>query len=300
MRRTITLLAATALSIVAAAQGTIETDYLSASDMNDRDGANHGSGDMLRIKGRYTVPLRVSVNERRQPTAWTATLSASYAKLNNKGEALALNPDEILNSNLNISHTRPLSHRWQLIASLGAGVYSEPNEIAWQSVLVNGAAIFAYKFSDNLNAGFGLGLTNSYGVPMVMPMGYLDWRTNGNVKVKVNMASGLSVKASTMFGKTLGLELTAIDIDGMSAVRHKEGQTKIYSTMMMRSTLSPTVRLSPQTTLRLSVGGTWLRTVSESDRSLKSFFRNFGNDEDKSKHRFLPSLRFSIGLSYGL
>lgn len=246
------------------------------------------------------MPLSVKMNERRQPTAWSLTLAASYARMDNKDEALALNPDEILNSSLNISHIRPLSRRWQLIASLGVGVYAEPNEIAWRSILANGAAIFAYKFSENLSAGIGVGLTNSYGVPMVMPMGYLSWRTNGKIKVQVDMASGMSVKASTMFGKRFALELTAIDIDGMSAVRRIDGETKLYSTMMMRSALTPTFYLSKKLKCHLSFGGTWLRSVRMTDRSLKAFFNSFDSDNDKEKYRFLPSSRLSAGISYGL
>lgn len=266
--------------------------------MNDKDGVNHGRGDMLRVKGRYTLPLSVKVNERKQPTAWSMTLAASYATLNNKGEAVSLNPDEILNASLNVSYTQPLSARWQLIASLGAGIYAAPSEIALRSVLANGAAIFAYKVSDNLSMGIGLGLTNSYGVPMVMPMGYLDWRTNGDIKVQVNMASGMSVKASTMFGKRFGLELTAIEIDGMSAVRLIDDETKIYSTMMMRSSLSPTLYLSDKMKLSLGIGGTWLRSSKMSKRSLKELFKSFSDDE--GKYHFRPAMRVNVVMSYKL
>lgn len=284
---------------MAEAQGLVETEYLSTSDMNDKQGNCHGRGDMLRVKGRYTLPISVKINERRQPTAWSATLSASYAALGGKGEARSLNPDEIINASLNISHTRPLSARWQLIASLGAGIYAAPDEFAWRSVLANGAAIFAYKLSDNLCVGMGLGLTNSYGVPMVMPMGYVSWRTNGDVKVQVEMAGRMSVKASTMFGKRFGLELTAIEIDCMSAVRRIDGHTKIYSTTMMRSSLSPTFLLSKKVKLRLGIGGTWQRTAKVSDRSLKELFNSFSGD-NKDKYHFRPTMRLSAGISYNL
>lgn len=280
------------------AQGFIETDYLTRSEMSDNGGAKHGNGDMLRVKGRCTLPLSVKVNEGSQPTMWSATLAASYATMNNEGEALTINPDEIVNASLNISHVRPLSSHWQLIASLGAGVYAQPSEVAWRSILANGAAIFAYKFSDNLSAGFGVGLTNSYGVPMIMPMGYLSWRTGGNVRVQVDMASGMSVKVSTALGKRFTLELTAIEIDGMSAVRRIDGKSKIYSTMMMRSTLSPSLNLSKKLKLRFGIGGTWLRSVRLTDRNLKGFVNSFGDDD--GKYRFRPSLRLSAGVSYGL
>lgn len=282
----------------AIAQGFIETEYLTASDMNDKEGGNHGRGDLFRVKGRYTVPLSMKMNERHQPTAWTATLQASYATMTNDGEASTINPDRILNASLNISHVRPISPKWQLIASVGAGIYTVPDELAFRSVLANGAAIVAYKFSERLSAGVGVGLTNSYGVPMVIPMGYLAWRTNGDVKLSVDIANGMTVKVTKSIYKRIGMELTAIDIDGMSAVRRIDGKDKIYSSMMMRSTMVATYEFAKKTKVRLGFGGTWLRSVTVSNRSLKGFLSSFGDDE--GKYRFRPSLRISIGVSYGL
>lgn len=280
------------------AQGFVETEYLSASDMNDKAGNNHGQGDMFRVKGRYTMPLSVRMNEDNRPTAWTATMSASYATMSNKGEAQSLNPSEILNASLNISHIRPVSPRWQLIASIGAGIYTVPRELARRSILANGAAIMAYRFSDNLSAGIGLGLTNSYGPPLLMPMCYMAWRTRGNIKIAVDMANSMTVRASASITERVGLELTAIEIDGMSAVRRIDGKDKIYSSMMMRSALTSTYRLTEKTKFRFAIGGTWLRTATLSDRSLKGFFSSFGDDE--GKYRFRPSIRLSLGISYGL
>ena len=37
---------------------------------------------------------------------------------------MELNPDNILNASLNISHVRPLSDKWSIIASVGGGVYA--------------------------------------------------------------------------------------------------------------------------------------------------------------------------------
>lgn len=74
MRKTFMIVSlALAMAMETRAQGSIETEYISTSDMNDKDGNNYGKGDMLRVKGRYTLPLSVRMNERHQPTAWTAT-----------------------------------------------------------------------------------------------------------------------------------------------------------------------------------------------------------------------------------
>lgn len=128
------------VTIGARAQGFVETEYLTSSGIRDKAGVGHGSGDMLRVKGRYTVPLSVKTDERKRPTAWTATLSASYTMLGNEGEAAEINPNRVLNASLNVSHSRPLSERWRLMALLGAGVYSDPSEIVFRSILANASS----------------------------------------------------------------------------------------------------------------------------------------------------------------
>lgn len=279
------------------AQGYVRADYLTTSSITDKDGEKYGRSDLMKFTGRYTVPLSVKKNANGNPIAWSATLGTAFAIFGNKGGAEAICPDRVLNASLNISHTRPLSDRWKLIATLGAGVYAAPNDIAARSILANGAVIFAYRFSDNLNIGIGGGLTNAYGVPMIMPMGYLSWNTNGRFRLAVDMASGLRVVGSTSLSKRFRIELAAIEMEGMSAVRRIDGKSKIYSTMTMSSILMPVLQLSDKTSAFIGVGGSWLHTVSISDRSLKGFFKQFGSDENK--YRFHPSMRFTLGFRYG-
>ncbi|MBF1473091.1 DUF6268 family outer membrane beta-barrel protein [Prevotella pallens] len=93
-------------------------------------------------------------------------MSGQYVKLNNHEGVCEVNPSDVLNLNFNVSHRRPLLERWYMLASLGVGVYSSPNEIAFRSFLVNGGVIFAYKCRNNLDIGIGAGITNSYGVPI--------------------------------------------------------------------------------------------------------------------------------------
>ena len=98
--------------------------------------------------------------------------------------------------------------------------------------------------------------------------------------------------------KKLKLELTALDMDGMSAVMEVDGKSKIYSTVMLRSYISPSYRLSRKTAVYLGVGGNWIRGISMSDRSLKGFLNNFKNDEDEPCFR--PTLRLTVGFRYTL
>ena len=95
-----------------------------------------------------------------QPIIWAGTVSRQYVKLNNHEGACEANPSDLLNLSFNISHRRPLSGHWYMLASLYVDVYSSPNEIAFRSFLVNGGVIFAYKCRNNLDIGIGAGITN--------------------------------------------------------------------------------------------------------------------------------------------
>ena len=74
------------------AQGFIETGYTPQRNLLDKDDKKHGSGDLFQISGRYTLPLSVKRNEKGQVVAWSATINCVYSVLNNKDEALDINP----------------------------------------------------------------------------------------------------------------------------------------------------------------------------------------------------------------
>jgi len=97
------------------AQGFIETGYTPQRNLLDKDDKKHGSGDLFQISGRYTLPLSVKRNEKGQVVAWSATINCVYSVLNNKDEALDINPKNILNCSFNISHRRPISDKWYLL-----------------------------------------------------------------------------------------------------------------------------------------------------------------------------------------
>lgn len=278
-------------------QGYVNYDYLTSSSLKDKDGNKYGESNLQRISGRYTIPLSRTMNESKQPTGWSMTLAASYGMMDNRDGAQDWNPDRILNASLSVAHVRPLSERWSLIASLGGGVYASPDDVSWQSLLASGAFIFVYRVRDNFSVGVGGGVTNSYGIPIVMPMGYLSWRTNGQYEVLINMSDALKVQVSTHFGKNVRMQLTAMEMDGMSAVMRVDGRQKLYSSVMISSGLNVSYRLFGKASVYAGVGGMWLRTTDITDRSLKSFFKSFGDDNDELS--FAPSLRLSVGLRYG-
>lgn len=278
-------------------QGAFDYEYLTTSTCKDKGGGEHGSGGMMRLSGRYTLPLSHRMSDEQQMRVWNATLSASYNLLDNQGEAVTLNPDKVLNANLTVSHMRTLSERWSLMASLGCGVYAAPNDIRWRSLLANGSFIFAYRLFDNLSIGIGGGLTNLYGAPMILPMGYLKWKTNGAYELTVDVANAPKVKVAKQMGRIARMELTAIEMDGMSSVMLIDGKQKIYSCTILKSGLGASFRMGGKTAAYIGIGGVWLRSCCLTDRNLKSFFKSIGSNDNK--YSFGPSLRCSVGLRYG-
>ncbi len=297
--RVLWLVLLASLSLRGFCQGYVNYDYLSSSFLKDKEGNKYGSGDLQKISGCYTIPLSRKLNKRNQPTAWGMTLSASYSIMNNKGEAQNLNPDHVLNTNLTVSHLRPISERWGLLASLGCGIYAVPDEVRWQSLLANGTFIFIYRLRNNLSIGIGGGVTNSYGVPIVMPMGYLNWQTNGRYEVNIDMANALKVKVATQIASKIRLELNALEMDGMAAVMCMEGKDKLYSSAMISSGLIASYRVLGKANFYAGIGGVWMRSSFITDRTLKSFFKTLTEEKNMAEYIFAPSFRVSVGFQYG-
>ncbi|MDO5751401.1 MAG: DUF6268 family outer membrane beta-barrel protein, partial [Rothia sp. (in: high G+C Gram-positive bacteria)] len=229
----------------------------------------------------------VKPNPKGMPAVWSATLSGLYAQLDNTGSIAAVSPDQVLNLSLNLSHLRPLSTRWYLMASLGAGIYAPPSDIRWSSILANGAVIFAYKLRSNLDVGLGLGLTNSYGVPLVMPMGFLKWTTTGRYEVKVEMAGSLKAQVGCRLGERFRLTLVPFDMDGFSAVVHPEGKSRIYGATRMRAYLQPEWAFTPHAFAYLGAGMELYHSIKLSERSLRGFTNNFSGGEHWKRARGL-------------
>ncbi len=278
------------------AQSGINYDYICSSHLKDDDGNKYGKGDISIISGKFNMPLSFKINDKRQPTIWAATLSIKYGILSNSGEAKPLNPDEIINTSLNISHIRPINDRWSVIASAGAGIYAMPNNIMWNSILANGGLFFVYRFNSNFSLGGGGGLTNSYGIPILLPMVYVSWKKSGKYEMNLNFTGRLKVSGATWLNPKFKLELTAIEMDGMSAVIKADGKNKIYSSTMFKSHITPIYQINKNFSVYMGFGADWRRTANIRSRKLKDMF-NFNHSGDR---HFSTAIRISAGVRYQL
>ncbi|MDR2039064.1 MAG: DUF6268 family outer membrane beta-barrel protein [Bacteroidales bacterium] len=280
------------------AQVTVKSEYMTGSSYKNKDGEDFGSGDFLKVSGRYHIPLSVKQNDLGQVTLWAASLNTAYGILGNNGMARDLNPDKILNAGINLTHMRPISDKWSLLATLGGGIYSAHDAITGKSILVNGGVIFMYKIGNNFDLGAGLGLTNSFGLPVVMPMSVINWRLSGKYEVKVDIAGGMAVSGAININDKLKLKLVAMEMDGMSSVMSIDGESMIYASTIMKSFLCPEFKIGKSSTLYIGAGGAWLRSTTLTKRSLKDFFNNLFHD--KNRHLgFSSSGYFTVGYKYG-
>lgn len=274
----------------------ISSTYLSRTWFADHQGNRYGKGDFCQYKLEYVQPISVKTNERGQNIVWMASLNGKYARLQNSEEAAIINPDEILNFGVNITHIRPLSFRWSMVATLGMGIYSSPHEICWNSLLANGGLIFFFKITKNFSLGAGVGLTNSYGLPMIAPMAYIQWQTSRKIKFDLNISSGLKFNAYAQFGKRFKLTWKMIELDGMSSVFKENEKSKLYSTMTVSSYLSPSVYFTPKFNMFFDAGVTMARGSKIMEREIKYMFEK---QKDEDVRSFRPALHFGVGLRYG-
>lgn len=286
-------------AVAGMAQGYITYENLSSSALRNELGDRFGSGGMYMVSAGYTIPLSSKENERGQRTAWMASISGKYAEMDNHGEARELNPTSIINSGISLTHIRPISEKWSIMANAGCGIYAPADEISAKSILGSGGVIFVYSLNKNLSLGIGGGITNSYGAPMAMPIFYLNWQRNGKFTFRVDMANSIKMAISTHFSDRFALELVPMEVDGLSAVMSVEGREQVYSMTMLRSYLSPSFRFGKRMTLFATVGGNWLRGIKTTERSLKGFFNSFTDDDEDNPH-FRPALRLSAGMRFRL
>lgn len=148
---------------------------------------------------------------------------------------------------------------WSLALSLGCGIYSHPSNIEFNSILVNGGCIIIYDINPSLSVGVGIGLTNSFGVPMVMPTGYLKWVARKKFEFDVDMTSQLKVTASALFRERFRLAWTVIEFDAMATVIEHEHKDKLYSSMMLNSYFSPSFRIVDKLSVFSDIGINFFR-----------------------------------------
>lgn len=283
-------------TIAKAQQVEVSGGMLTSSKFEDSDGNEYGKGSMQQYNIKYTHPISSRLSDDGRPIAWSATFAGTYNRLDNKGLAAQYNPDDILNASLIVSHLRPIAARWSIIATVGVGICGATKDIGWRSVLFNGSCLFVYKASNTVSLGGGVGLTNAYGAPMVVPMAYLRWQTGGSTTFDLTFVNGVKAVAAHKFTPRFSLAWNVLDMSTLMAIVKVGDKNKVYSNIMLRSTLQPSVRLGKKSSLYLAAGANLVRTRKLTDRSIKYMFKL---PDHADKRHFAPAACFAVGYKYG-
>ena len=302
MRKFIILLSLVVVGISVVWSQKIEgyTDYFSQSRFtdhaNDFHGKEQGKGYFIRYGIKYFQPLSIKLNERNQPIVWSMSAGLSMVRSGNSGEISTIVPRDILNTSIMVSYIRPIASKWSLAFSLGYGVYSQPRKIRFNSILASGGGIIIYDINPSLSVGLGVGLTNSFGVPMVMPTGYLKWAVKKKFELDVDLTSQVKVTASSLFAKKFRLAWNIVELDGMAAVIKQDNKDKLYSSMMLNSYFTPSLIIGGKFSVHANIGINIIRLSSISERKIKYMF---GGENLSERRHFSPAFQGGIGLRYG-
>ncbi|EKB06887.1 hypothetical protein HMPREF9711_00197 [Myroides odoratimimus CCUG 3837] len=253
-------------------QGEFKVDYVPMSNyIRPIDSLKTDSkSDFKKVELALEIPLSMKMDHRDKPRIWSVMASAGYARMNHKDYEEQLFPSELLNASVGVKHFRSISDSWSLLLMGSVGVYTDMENVNKDAILGQGAVFFIKHFRPNFSLGGGPVLTNSFGVPMVLPGIYLNWETSGDFFVKVAFPQGLEVgyKFTDNF-----LLSAAVDLQGMTAIVKQDNETKILGFQQIVAGLRPVIKFSDNMILSFTAGSTLVRSFSYNERKIKSIFK---------------------------
>ncbi|MGK6343475.1 DUF6268 family outer membrane beta-barrel protein [Chryseobacterium sp. DT-3] len=299
MKRNLLAAACCLLGYLVSAQsgisGELKTEYIPFSSyIRPEDSVKTNSkSNFKRADLNLSIPLSMKKDSSGKIKAWSLLLSGSYAKMTHKDYEKQLFPDQMLNAQAGIQHIRPLGKKWSMMMAATVGVYTDLEQISSDDFLGQGGILFIRHFNPNLALGGGPVLTTAFGVPMILPWIYFDWKTNGKIKFNINFPEGM--EAGYLFSDRFALK-AVVNLSGMTAERNKDGKSMLLGYQQITAGIRPELKLNDKLSLRLTGGTALLRSFSENDRKIKSIFKEKKMDDPKFATTFYAavSLRWNL------
>ncbi|KFF22415.1 MULTISPECIES: DUF6268 family outer membrane beta-barrel protein [unclassified Chryseobacterium] len=299
MKRNLLAAASCLLGYWASAQsgisGELKTEYIPFSNyIRPEDSAKTNSkSDFKRADLNLSIPLSMKKDSSGRVKAWSLLLSGSYAKMKHKDYEKQLFPDQMLNAQVGIQHMRPLGKKWSMMMTAAVGVYTDLEQVSSDDILGQGGILFIRHFNPNLALGAGPVLTTAFGVPMILPWIYFDWKTNGKIKFNINFPEGM--EAGYLFSDKFALK-AVVNLSGMTVERNKDGKSMLLGYQQITAGIRPELKLNDHLSLRLTGGTALLRSFSENDRKIKNIFK----DKKMMDPKFASSLYVAVSLRWNL
>ncbi|MFZ4861597.1 DUF6268 family outer membrane beta-barrel protein [Sphingobacterium sp. Mn56C] len=282
------------------AQITLKTEYLGKSsywlekkNKDPREKVGDAEGSAMVYSGSVNIPLSVKTNADQKPIIWGLGMSGSYVKLKNENFTEDLVIDEIVNADIGFYHKRPISKRWTLMASAGAGLYTattDLSQIRGKNILGSVSTLFIYRMRPNLEIGAGVAVNSTFGYPMAFPALYVNWTMQGKLDFKLNMSNGLNVAAGYHVNKFLKMSVIG-EMNGQMALLEKDNKDVMFSHLYIVTGLRAEVKLGKRVSIPITGGINAVRPTTFSDRTLQGMFKS------KDSYYFQTSPYFATGLN---
>lgn len=299
MRILLTFLLSTTICFGLNAQGFIKAEYIGSSDYKDiNNEKTGGKGDAQIYSGGINIPLSMKMSEDNRPTMWSIGVGGSYTSFHNRNLSPDLCPSEIMNAQMSVTHLRPISKRWSMLASLGAGAYTAHTDfsrIGMKNILGHGAVVFIWHANKSLDLGVGPAINTSFGYPMVFPAMYLNWMLPGKYEVKVTLMDAMEVSAGIQMHKYFKMSLVA-EMGGALALQHINGKDMMFSHQYLIAGIRPEIKLGKSLSIPITAGISTERSAFYEERTLKAFFKGMGREYDP---HFKVAPYASAAIKYG-
>ncbi|WP_121965008.1 DUF6268 family outer membrane beta-barrel protein [Myroides sp. N17-2] len=275
--------------------GEFKMDYVPMSNyIRPIDSVKTDSkSDFKRAELAIEIPISTTTDHRGKPKVWSIVGYGAYARMGHKDYEEPLFPSELLNASIGVKHIRSIGDSWSLMIMGSVGVYTDMEQINKDAILGQGGVFFIKHFRPNFALGGGPVLTNSFGVPMVLPGIYINWETMGDFYVKVAFPKG--VEAGYKFSEMLKLS-AAIDLQGMTAIVKQDGETKLLGFQQIVAGLRPEIKFSDKMTLSLTAGTTLVRSFSFNERKIKNIFK----EKKEADPKFSTTLYAAVSFKWSL
>ncbi|MEI3788593.1 MULTISPECIES: DUF6268 family outer membrane beta-barrel protein [unclassified Chryseobacterium] len=275
--------------------GELKTEYIPFSSYirPEHSVKTNSKSNFKRADLNLSIPLSMKKDSSGKIKAWSLLLSGSYAKMTHKDYEKQLFPDQMLNAQAGIQHIRPLGKKWSMMMTATVGVYTDLEQISSDDILGQGGVLFIRHFNPNLALGGGPVLTTAFGVPMILPWIYFDWKTNGKIKFNINFPEGM--EAGYLFSDRFALKVV-VNLSGMTVERSKDGKSMLLGYQQITAGIRPELKLNDKLSLRLTGGTALLRSFNENDRKIKSIFK----DKKIADPKFATTFYAAVSLRWNL
>ncbi|MGI9651061.1 DUF6268 family outer membrane beta-barrel protein [Chryseobacterium sp. RLHN22] len=269
--------------------GELKTEYIPHSNyIRPEDSVKTDSkSDFKRVDLSFNLPLSMKKNEDGKVKSWSLLANGSYAEMSHRNYETQLFPDQMLNAQVGLQHLRPLGGKWSMMMTASVGVYTDLENVDFDDVLEQGGILFIKNFKPNVALGLGPVLTTAFGVPIIMPWIYFDWKTGNKIKFNINFPEGM--EAGYQFTDKFALK-AVVGLNGMTVERNKAGKSVLLGYQQITAGLRPEIKINESLSLKLTGGTALLRSFNENERKIKSIFKMKKGEDPRFSSTFYAAI----------